>query len=183
MKYRNVWPILFSVCFWFFSVSQAPSIEQDGLIFLTSQEAKQLQLTEEEWQQPIADLDSTQRQGELFYSSSATGEKGPEIIVQIPAVEKQTAGPTIETSTPTDLMVLFNKRPAPVDMESLHVIAKKGIFSKTLTDRLKPYIQGTSIIAKRIKFPEGRFLIQISIADLKGMKTTETYRLKVIGKQ
>jgi hypothetical protein len=80
-------------------------------------------------------------------------------------------------------MVLFNKRPAPVDMESLHVIAKKGIFSKTLTDRLKPYIQGTSIIAKRIKFPEGRFLIQISIADLKGMKTTETYRLKVIGKQ
>jgi hypothetical protein len=64
-------------------------------------------------------------------------------------------------------------------MGTLQVIAKKGFFKKSLTNRLKPYIQGTSLHARSVSIPAGKFLIQVSIADRGGIKTTETYLLKV----
>ena len=67
----------------------------------------------------------------------------------------------------------------PVDMSSLHVVAKKGFFSKTLTSRLKPYVNGTTLAAKGVKIPKGKFFIEFTIADQKGSKTTESYLLKV----
>ena len=62
-------------------------------------------------------------------------------------------------------------------MNSLQIDAKKWLFSLSLTDRLKPYIQGTSLHAKGVQVPEGLFAIQIEIADVAGAKTVGTYRL------
>jgi len=68
---------------------------------------------------------------------------------------------------------------APVDMGSLEVRAKKGFFSVSLTDRLKPYLRGATLEATAIKIPEGRFLIQVEIADRSGGRTVDTFRLEV----
>jgi hypothetical protein len=62
-------------------------------------------------------------------------------------------------------------------MNSLQIEARKWPFSKSLTARLKPYIQGTSLQAKGVSIPEGLFVIQIEIADVAGAKTVGTYRL------
>jgi hypothetical protein len=67
-------------------------------------------------------------------------------------------------------------------MQSLRVQARKGIFTKSLTETLQPYIRGTGIEATAVQVPEGRFAIQIDIADLQGRKTSETYRLEVKGR-
>lgn len=64
-------------------------------------------------------------------------------------------------------------------MSSLEVVARKGIFSKSLTERLKPYVDGTSLNVKKAEIPAGRFLIQISIADLNGRATAQSYELLV----
>jgi hypothetical protein len=101
------------------------------------------------------------------------------VVVQHPTVEQTADGATILTGSPTDLRISFEPTRAPVDMESLEVRAKKAIFSVSLTDRLKPYLRGTNLEATGVNVPEGRFLIQIEIADKSGQKTVETYRLEV----
>ena len=64
-------------------------------------------------------------------------------------------------------------------MESLDITARKGVFSVSLTPRLRPYIQGTMLEANSVSVPEGRFMIRIEIADRDGSKTQESYRLEV----
>jgi hypothetical protein len=100
-------------------------------------------------------------------------------VIQRPQLKDSSAGPVIETLSPTDFFVFFEENHAAVDMDSLQIKAKKGSFSESLTARLKPYIQGTSLQAKEVKIPAGRFLIQIEITDQHGAKTAETYRLMV----
>ena len=104
---------------------------------------------------------------------------GPRIVVQYPPVTPTGDGPVIETVPSTRFQIAFEPTRAPVDMESLDVTARKGIFSVSLTPRLKPYIQGTVLHANSVSVPEGRFMIQIQIADRDGGKTQESYRLQV----
>jgi len=104
---------------------------------------------------------------------------GPRIVFQMPHVRDTPEGPTLETSTPMSLLVAFEERGAAVDMQSLRVQARKGIFSRSLTETLQPYIRGTRVEAQEVQVPQGRFLIQIDIADLQGRKTSEAYRLEV----
>lgn len=108
-----------------------------------------------------------------------SGPTGPRIVVQEPRVTRTHDGAVIETTPQTRLTIAFEQNFAPVDMESLEIKARKGIFAVSLTPRLKPYIKGTSLRAETVSVPEGRFMIQIEIADRSGSKTIETYRLEV----
>ena len=116
-----------------------------------------------------------------FAPKRGVSSKGPRIQFLQPSVTLAAAGPTIETQSPTELIVAFEERStgAPVDMSTLEVVGKKGFFKKTLTDNLKPYIVGSQIKATDIKIPHGKFHLEISIADTAGAKTTENYLLVV----
>ena len=151
----------------------------EELHFFTTEEARKLSLSEKEWQQLIIESHIGVLDNKLIPSSSIS-KKGPEIIIKTPPVEIDNTGITIETYSPTDLIISFIKTGSAIDIESLKVVAKKGFFSVSLTDRLKPYMEGTSINAKKIKIPKGKFLIQISIADLNGVETTKTIRMIVL---
>jgi hypothetical protein len=145
---------------------QVQSVGQRRLALLTPEEATQVGLTEEEWQSPP-------RMRAL--------PSGPRIIFQRPPVKDGADGPVIETVSPTDFVILFEENHAPVDMDSLQIEAKKWLFSKSLTARLRPYIEGTSLRAKGVEVPAGLFVIQIEIADIAGAKTVGTYRLMARG--
>jgi hypothetical protein len=146
----------------------APQVSSvlSGITLLTGEEAHQLRLTDREW---------------LLPTSMPTG-KGPLIIIQKPPTLAASKPPTLETTSPTHLLVVFEPNLAPVNMDSLEVKAKKGIFKVSLTERLKPYIQGTTIQAANLQLPTGRFLIEIDIADQKGERTSREYYLKVSNK-
>jgi hypothetical protein len=104
---------------------------------------------------------------------------GPRIVVHEPTVTRTPDGSVIETTPVTRFVISFEPNRAPVDMESLEIKARKGLFSLSLTSRLKPYVQGTSLQADSVSIPEGRFMVQIEIVDRAGAKTVETYRLDV----
>ena len=104
---------------------------------------------------------------------------GPRIVVHHPPVLRTGEGAVIETAPSTRFVIAFQQNRAPVDMESLDITARKGLFSVSLTPRLRPYIQGTTLEADAVTVPEGRFMIRIEIADRDGSKTQESYRLEV----
>jgi len=109
------------------------------------------------------------------------GATGPRILVQEPVVKQTANGAVIETTPATSFFIVFEPNGSPVDMDSLEIKAKKGILSMSLTPRLKPFIEGTSLKAGSVTVPEGRFLIQIEILDKSGAKAMEQYRLDVRG--
>jgi len=163
-QYRKAGMLVLIVLFWMVNAGQTQPASQKRLMLFTPQEAKQLRLTTEAWHPP---------------PRTRALPSGPRIAIQRPQVMDSTDGPVIETTSPTDFFVLFEANHAPVDMDSLRITAKKGLFSRSLTERLRPYIQGTDLQAKAITIPAGRFLIQIEIADQRGAKTEGHYLLWV----
>jgi hypothetical protein len=105
-------------------------------------------------------LNLTDQEWHRVHRTRSTGAAaGPRIVIQKPTLKESSDGPTIETVTPAT--------------------ARKGFFSKSLTDLLKPYVNGTALQVQDVAIPEGRFRIEIVIADKNGAKTVETYRLQV----
>lgn len=146
------------------SLGQAQPTSQAKLVLFTSHEAEQLRMSEDEWQR------NSQRRALSV---------GPRIMIQRPEVKNTEAGPMILTTSPTNLSVLFEENRAPVDMASLQVRARKGIFTKSLTALLQPHVSGSCLDVEGVEIPEGRFHVEIEIADVDGMKTIETYGLEV----
>ena len=145
-------------------VHQIEPAGQPGPVLLTPEEAQQLWMADEDWQ-------SRPRLRGL--------PRGPRVLVQRPPVRDTEDGPIIETAPPMDFVVFFEQNVAPVNMDSLEIKARKGLFSMSLTPRLKPYISGSSLEAQGLTIPEGKFLIQIEIEDTAGARTVQSYRLEV----
>ncbi len=135
----------------------------DSIMLFTPREAQELRLTVREWRQ---------------MPRPRAVSAGPQIIVRHPPLVPGDT-PTIDAQSPTDLDVLFEPRDAPVRMDSLNVEARKGFFSKSLTELLRPYIRGDHIEMNQVEIPTGRFMLDISIADTNGNITDTTYRLEV----
>jgi hypothetical protein len=129
-------------------------------------DAQQLHLTEAEWHR-------------VRRSRSAGATDGPRIMIQKPVLQQSSEGPTIATTTPATLAISFEPNHAPVNMSTLEVTARKGFFSKSLTELLRPYVKGSELQVQNVTIPEGKFRIEIAIADTSGAKTVETYRLQV----
>jgi len=153
---------MIAACIGLVNMGHMQLVGQRTLALLTPNEATQLRITEEEWQLP---------------PRTRALSIGPRIIIKCPPIKDVADGPLSETISPTDLMIFFEENRASVDMNSLQVEAKKWLFTLSLTARLRPYIQGTSLQAKGVRVPEGLFVIQIEIADVAGAKTVGTYRL------
>jgi hypothetical protein len=141
----------------------AAETRHQKVVLFTAQEARGLRLTIREWR---------------HFPRTRALSVGPHIVVRQPPV---VAGeiPTIEARSPTDLDVIFEPGQAPVQMDSLHVEARKGLFSKSLTDLLRPYIRGDRIEVTNLEIPSGRFMLNVSIADTNGNTTAASYLLEV----
>lgn len=144
-------------------------------MLFTQEEAAELdlgQMSDKEWHSFA---------NRTFLATRGVSTKGPRIEIMRPTVKMAAAGPTIETQSPTDLIVSFEQSALgkPVDMETLSVVGKKGFFSKTLTEKLKPFVVGSQIQASNLTIPKGKFHLQVSIADTEGIETVENYLLVV----
>lgn len=159
--------VVLFVLLWLMNSGQTQPADHAGLVLFTAVEAELLRLTEEEWQ----------------YQPPRTRAllPGPRIVIEQPEVQGTGTQRTIATVTPIALVVRFEEHQASVDMSSLRVKAKKGFFSKSLTALFKPYVRGTTIRVEKVEVPQGKFHIEIAIADTNGMRTVETYRLHVSG--
>jgi hypothetical protein len=135
-----------------------------AVVLFAPDEASQLRFSNDDWPQ---------------VRRSRAIESGPRVVFQHPAVHDSDAGPTVEMTTPGSLLVRFEPNQAPVDMNSLQVTARKGFFSKSLTELLRPYVHGATVDVSRLEIPTGKFLIEIAVADQQGTKTVASYRFQV----
>ena len=138
---------------------------QTPFSLLTAEEARQLDMNEADWK------------ALRIEKYRALPEQGPRIEIKKPTPKLEEGKSIIDMQQPADLLVAFIKNKADIDMSSLEIVASKGIFSVSLTDRLRPYIKQYSLEAKDIKIPEGNYVITISIADLQCAVTENIYRL------
>ncbi len=79
-----------------------------------------------------------------------------------------------------DILIHFKKNPLgeKVNMDSLRIIYLK-LFGIDITDRLKPYINETTIDATKIKFPEGYHEFEIRIQDAEEIESTKLVSVRV----
>ncbi|OQY58022.1 MAG: hypothetical protein B6245_14015 [Desulfobacteraceae bacterium 4572_88] len=144
--------------------------------------ANKLLSSEEAGQTNLDDMEAKEwrryRKEYLLASLTRSASPGPRIMMEAPEVSMSNQGQTAEMLSPARLKISFGENPESgesVDMASLDVKAVKWLVSISLTDRLKPYIQGTTLEAEKVEIPKGKFHIEVSVADAKGEKTVENY--------
>ena len=149
--------------------SDISTMTREDSWLILPEEAAELDLPDKEWSEGIR--------------GTRAPSRGPRISVLEPVVVVGPEGPTIESSSPLSLQILFEKNEAPVDMESLKVVAHRKSIprrSVSLTDRIQGYLDGQKIAANGIKIPRGRYLIELVIADEEGYETIESFRLRIV---
>lgn len=150
-------------------------LADDTVELFTEQAAGELNLDKmkgEKWDQYLDEYIIRAHKGLSF---------GPVIKVKYPEVIDAPSGPTIQLTSPTDLFIEFLplENGKPVDMKTLEVVGKKGFFSRSLTDKLKPFVRENRLEAKKVKIPAGKFHFQVSIADTDGAETTKNFVVTV----
>ncbi|MGE4424374.1 MAG: hypothetical protein AB7D39_18890 [Pseudodesulfovibrio sp.] len=149
------------------AVLAIPSVSVAGpLSLLSAEEARDLALDDAEWQQGVA-------------SKGIGFGVGPKIVFESPEVKDTDNGQVIESSSKLSLLVLFKDGVAQVDMSTLNIRARKGWFSKNLTQRLAPYLEGNAIKADNVEIPSGRFKLEIKISDAKGNESVQEYLCEI----
>jgi len=160
--------ILFLIAAMVMTVMALPTASMAGgtLTLLSMDEAKELNMGDEEW-------------------SAATAPKafpfgiGPKIIFETPKVAETEKGMVIVSPSQMSLLVVFKNGISPVDMSTLNIKASKGWFSKNLTKRLAPYLEGTALKAENVKIPSGRFKLEIKISDTDGNESMQEYLCEI----
>lgn len=140
------------------------NVSRRAVILLAPDEARELRFSDEDWPR---------------IPRRRAIEAGPRVVFQRPEVHESDEGPTVEMTTPGSLLVRFEATQAPVNMSSLRVTARKGFFSKSLTELLQAYVRGTTVDVGRLEVPSGRFVIEIAVADQHGTETVAAYRFRV----
>lgn len=108
--------------------------------------------------------------GEGIRLRSAPG--GPSIEVVAPNIAASTK-PTVRR--PVAINVRFGSQDgASVDMRSLKVTYLR-LFGIDITDRLRPYVQGSEIKVDEADIPEGDHSIRVEIRDNQGRASTQTF--------
>ena len=156
--------------------------DQFSNFIITPEEATLLNLSDADWENwrrlspgsgvhsEITEMDRMRK----------TPQIGPIIIIHKPQyVNYDIEDPILYSNSPMDLLVVFEKNEAPVNIKSLDVWAENGIIEKSLTNRLISFIDGDTLNAESIKFPSGRFLVGISISDTIGKETRKKYRFLI----
>lgn len=103
-----------------------------------------------------------------------SGAAGPQIILVRPH-------PGDELRSPLAVTIRFEPRgDAAVDPASLKVVVQK-LFDIDITDRVRPYASAEGIAMDQAKIPAGEHVVEISVADDHGRRTSEIVKLTVVG--
>jgi hypothetical protein len=155
----------------FLFLNPAKSLSQESTALFTDDEAAKLRYSDEEWEKetiPKPEEDLIPR---------------PTILFEEPQVVDTDKGPTITTTTPTDILVIFKQNNSTLNLDSLDVWGEKWFLKINITDRVRPHIkknkQGAELHMKNVHAPEGNFKLGIKIADVNGQETVRKYRLKI----
>lgn len=141
---------------------------QQAVQLFSEEDAKALRLTEQ-------DIKALSAQSKDFEQG------GPEIKLLYPEVtgnDGSSRSSRIEFSSPANLDIEFEQNLAPINFDSLEVRGKKFGFTKSITEHVRPFLDGNLILARNLDLPKGQFLIEVEIQDIEGRATTRGYFIK-----
>ena len=105
------------------------------------------------------------------------------------AVKDMGDGPIVEVIAPEAFLGLsqpffvslaFRERNAPIDLETLKIEGKKGIWpAQDVTDLMRPFFSETGIEAE-VCLRVGRFKLRLELRDTEGRRTQVEYAVEVI---
>lgn len=106
---------------------------------------------------------------------------GPIVVVHRPELEVTNGENRANARSPLDIVLEFEQNLAPVDMSSLDVYAKKVLLPlrRRLTPKLAAHIRDRRLEAEGVEVPNGRYLLEVAIADVEGRVTREEFKLRV----
>ncbi len=134
----------------------------------------------------IQDLTQGYSEDQYQGTSKSAASKGIGPIVSI--IDPQSVGDHYLATIPVRLLIYLKGQQAPVNIDSLRVKGKRGIFSLNITKRIKEFLRqprGTEdaeyvIDANIPKLGAGRYLITLSLADVKGNEEERMAFLEVV---
>ena len=137
----------------------------EAVVWFTEADAEALRLTEEDI-------------GFLSAQSKAMPQGGPEINWIFPELSGD-AGSTkdkrVTFTSPSSLTIEFRKTMNEIDFDTLDVRGRKFGFSKSVTELVRPYLNGNMLAAKNVELPKGKFLVEVEIADVDGRTTVRPF--------
>jgi len=153
----------------------------EHLVLFTEQEEAKLNIPFGKWQQYVFEYSTTHSHGDVLpYSKNALGP-----IVSI--VDPSATGEQYRASIPVKLLVYLKSFQSPIDLESLAITGKRGIFSLDITDRLLPFMRQPKskenadyVIEGEIPhLRSGNYHVVFSLADIQGNTAEHSLFLEV----
>jgi len=149
----------------------------ETMFLFSDEEGEILNLSPTDWQKEI-------QQSVAYRTEDAQPYTSPTGISQ----QIRTTGPIVSILDPTAtgqhckaviplrLLVFFKSHQAPIDIETLTIKGKRGIFALDITDRLKPFLREADgdenadyvIEGEIAKLRSGRYQVVLSLADVQG---------------
>lgn len=155
----------------------------------SDKEGEIFNLSEEEWEKALATQEDPLglSDAQHFAAKSDTAairREGPRVTIVDPDAAEDVDSAAVP---PIKLFVLLENNHAPIDIETLTVIGKRGIFSLDITDRLKPFLRKAAMNEKAEYVIEGeipalrpgKYLVVLSLADTQGNYKDKPIYLKV----
>jgi hypothetical protein len=118
---------------------------------------------------------ATPEEAEPLIRSRGLGPKLPDTGPMIELL-KPLANETI--SVPTEIVVRFTPRSAPVDLSTLKVSVVK-LVRIDITDRLTPYVSPTGIKIPDANLPSGEHKVRLTVGDAEGNVTSKDVIFKI----
>ncbi|MEE4241917.1 MAG: hypothetical protein V2I36_10645 [Desulfopila sp.] len=173
------------------AVLDCSTVIASPVILFTEKEGEKLSMSEQEWQlilqaeeQAGMAADDVQPYSEADRVGTVTERDGP--IVSI--INPTSSGIHYEADIPVNLLVFLKSYLAPIDIDTLHIKGKRGIFSLNITDRLKPFLRQPTggenadyVIEGSIpSLRPGRYHVVMSLADVRGNVREQSLFLRII---
>lgn len=148
-----------------FAIGSVCADEQTTVAWFSETDAEALRLTEED----ITILSA---------QSKAFTQGGPEIkwvFPQLSGDAGMTKDKRVAFTSPSSLTIEFKKTMSDIDFNTLDVRGRKFGFSKSVTEHVRPYLNGNVMDAKNVELPKGKFLVEVEIHDVEGRKTVRPF--------
>lgn len=151
----------------------------EPLSLFNESEVQQLNYSQDEWVIELtrhqSDLNSI-RDTQAYSSNSSQSDRGQSPGPLVSIIDPESEGDVYKSSLPLRLLIYLKSRLAPINIETLTVKGKRGIFTLNITSRIKSFMrqpQGDEnadyvIDANIPKLGTGRYLITLSLADIDG---------------
>ncbi len=142
-------------------------------------EIQKLNYSQDEWVIELTrhqnDLNSI-RDIQAYSSNSSQSDTGKSPGPLVSIIDPESEGDVYKSSLPLRLLIYLKSRLAPINIETLTVKGKRGIFTLNITSRIKSFMrqpQGDEnadyvIDANIPKLGTGRYLLTLSLADIDG---------------